>query len=68
LLDKNGKEIWEGDIIKYGYNLDVIGEVKFSDGAFGVGGQSFEYWKYEYAHPTPEIIGNIYESPELLNK
>ena len=79
LKDKNGKEIYEGDIYKSnGYYYEII----FHEGAFCVSkigvfdpvpvnwkGQSsegsddciIEQWSSEF-----EIIGNIYENPELL--
>ena len=67
LKDKNGKEIFEGDIL-----LDDIGEpcepwtVKFEDGKFigeiqGVVEDLFELTDLE-------IIGNIHENAELLEK
>ena len=67
LLDKNGKEIYEGDILRINNNL--IEEVKWVDednwhGDCVVTG--FVNHKAIY-HKGPEIIGNIYEHPELLN-
>ena len=72
LKDKNNKEIYEGDIVKLRANHG-IGVVKYSDewGAFVV----------EYIKPRPlavlgmnyykediEVIGNIYENPELIKE
>lgn len=69
LLDKNGKEIYEGDIIK---QYDEIVSVFFNESTatFDVlylGGDCdtlcYENgWEPDYV----EIIGNIYENPELI--
>lgn len=79
LLDKNGKEIWEGDIIQYHSAYKgprKTGEVKFDLGMFAVlernelekernsGGH---YHKLSALNRV-EVIGNIYESPELLRQ
>lgn len=69
LLDKNGKEIYEGDIIscqRVGNSLRDKKVVFFTDGMF-TANESGD----ETKSSTPiigikcEIIGNIYENPEL---
>ena len=69
LKDKNGKEIYEGDILKI--ETDIIGEVVFKDGCFvnnssGWGLHTYLSMPTPYKIPEIEIIGNIYENPELL--
>ena len=76
LHDKNGKEIYEGDIIKgvgvTSYNKPLIRRVAFDDASarFGLsdvnGNITFEPLKW-ISFPL-EIIGNIYENPELISK
>ena len=68
LKDKNGVEIYENDIIedihedKFGHN---IGKVVFDteDGQWYFASQKSMYPLYETV--DPEVIGNIYENPEL---
>lgn len=72
--DKNGVEIYEGDILEA---FDILGEreiypVIFIDGAFmgkRLDDEEFPYF-YLFANKslseTYKVIGNIYENPELL--
>lgn len=62
LKDKNGKEIYEGDITK-------TGVVVFGGGRFFIDGvEKTKPWKWEdlIGGEKDEVIGNIYENPELL--
>lgn len=72
LLDKNGKEIYEGDILrsKMG-NREFIGTMYFNQEKAQFGFDSEIETKKNIPdhfelHSKPEIIGNIYENPDLL--
>ena len=66
LSDKNGKEIYEGDIVKHEPDDAVMYEVGFEDGAFCL--ISDENGKEYDILPDPiEVIGNVWEHPTLLN-
>jgi len=64
LLDKNGKEIYEGDIVKSSFNdgEECKAEVYYFGATFGVDGLSLN----NVSCRDIEIIGNIYENPDLL--
>lgn len=95
LCDKNGKRIFEGDIILWGDRiarerktaLHVV--VEFRSGCFGIldGKHFHEFWQYyaekwcaceitddmwgelpisEYFRACFEVIGNIHDTPEML--
>jgi uncharacterized phage protein (TIGR01671 family) len=82
LKDKNGKEIYEGDIVELtntykGMNTKSIVEIAFIDFTFA-GKWRDEYspsgymynplGSYNFPIVTIEVIGNIYENPELLKE
>lgn len=65
--DKNGMEIFEGDIVKY--KKDSVGVVNMFAGMFLI-----DYPDQTDSGPigflqtdSMEIIGNVFENPELLN-
>lgn len=86
LKDKNGKEIYEGDIVRYQFDNDdcpfpnkhtekIIGRIFFSEhrASFSVtAGKNCssmlnnDLFNYARNGNRVEVIGNIYENPELL--
>lgn len=74
LLDKNGKKIFEGDIVDcWSEGVNAQGTVQQRrDGLWIIypAWQKHIMWGLcpdEYCHTTVEVIGNIYDNPELLN-
>ena len=86
LKDKNGKLIWEGDIILFQRDNDDcpfpdkdtkkrLGKVFYKDfrttfaigmGKNGSGPLNNDLWKYVQNGNRVEVIGNIFDNPELL--
>jgi uncharacterized phage protein (TIGR01671 family) len=74
LKDKNGKEIYEGDILRNNYSVRWnqlhCGWALYNAGDFCVDLLADEYNRVEELlppwHLDIDIIGNIYENPELL--
>ena len=70
LKDKNGKEIYEGDIVNCVDTNPTILEVKFIEGGFCCTSSNILPFDINSFYPSIgcriEVIGNIYENPELL--
>lgn len=76
LMDKNGREIYEGDIIIGEIDMDFInGDYRSFDYKGSVIFENGQYIENDYGTSLeflmrqinkPEIIGNIYDNPELL--
>ena len=64
--DKNNKEIYEGDIIICKYGPQIAMEVKWVDEGFRTLGKYDRDNYVGFVKNSAEVIGNIYENPELL--
>lgn len=84
LKDKNGKEIYEGDVVKTQFSSKVFGIATWHDNGYFFVDPSFGEWRrfsggyisigdlmdkqIDGESVQLEVIGNIYDNPELLEK
>lgn len=71
LYDKNGRKIFEGDIVKYGDTIHrVVFEQRNGTAYFGIVISDIETWLFGYECPANlvDVVGNIYDNPELLEE
>ena len=69
LTDKNGKKIFEGDIVKCKDYLEAKpfefqGYIDFKNGSYVIVGDFMTH--YRWLDYEVEVIGNIHDNPELL--
>lgn len=69
LTDKNGKKIFENDIVQVGwYN----GTVEYEDGCFVIKWNNIKFLRKDLGYWANldgfQTIGNIYDNPELLEE
>ena len=68
LTDKNKKKIWQGDIVKAGGNLAVHWSEQFASWCLSKKGWMHNHFFGEAVAPEDcEVIGNIFDNPELLD-
>lgn len=70
LKDRNDKKIFEGDFVRGKDNLEkvleVCGYISHENGSFVIVGEFMTH--YRWLDYDVELIGNIYDNPELLEQ
>lgn len=70
LHDKNGKEIWEGDVVRFYRHRTIenirweVAAIRWKANGYVLGDDAVYFFGDEWREF--EVIGNIYENPDLL--
>lgn len=67
--DKNGKEIYEGDIVKIHQDRICFGQIMYYEASFDIMDSEKDYLlnlSHEQCNGRVEVIGNIYQNKDLL--
>jgi len=67
LKDKNGKEVYEGDIIKNDQCIPKYMKIIFERGCFHIEVQADYFFRIELLAES-ELVGNIFENKDLINE
>lgn len=68
LIDKNGKEIYEGDIVRFTSSYSFIdSDIIYHEWGFETGNRDAQGLPYYLTHRdyTVEVIGNVHDNPEM---
>lgn len=65
LTDKNGNKIWENDVIQY-KDIKALGKVEYIEDSFCLNDVDDGKQYIEGMWNKFEVIGNIFDNPELL--
>lgn len=69
LTDKNGKKIWENDIVQVGW---YKGTVEYENGCFVIKWSIFKFLRKDLVYWADldgfHTVGNIYDNPEMLEE
>lgn len=69
LKDKNGKKIYEGDIVDYNDDGECIGVVEYDAPEFCLNADATNWARmFLKGAPHQRVIGNIHENPELVKE
>lgn len=72
LKDRNGKEIYEGDVVRFDTKVEGV-KAEWSDPVVVLWNQENARFDWDdsfqgFIYKAYEVLGNIYENPELLTK